>query len=93
MHANILALTTPVNLRYFLGMHNLELFLTSLGKNIQSARLELGYTQLDAEELTGIPCRRYQDIEAGKANVTMKTLFAIATAFKVTIAALCDITK
>lgn len=62
-----------------------EGLLKQMGRNIKAARVRAGLRQIDIEEKVGISYRHYQHIEAGKANVTMRTLYTLAKLFKVSI--------
>jgi len=57
----------------------------NVGRNIKAARVKAGLRQIDIEEKVGINSRYYQYIEAGTVNVTLKTLYTLATLFDVTI--------
>ena len=70
----------------------LEEFLTKIGKKIQKIRKENGFTQENMEEGEfAIPVRTLQDIEAGKANVTVSSLLKIAKQLKVKPKDLIDV--
>ncbi len=70
----------------------IEEFLTKIGKNIQKIRKEKGLTQENLDEGDfAIPVRTLQDIEAGKGNVTVKSLFKIAKQLKVKPKDLLDV--
>jgi transcriptional regulator with XRE-family HTH domain len=58
-----------------------HLFLKRVGSKIRHYRQKLGLSQVDASARVDIPTRRYQDIEAGKANLTLRTLHRIAKLF------------
>jgi transcriptional regulator with XRE-family HTH domain len=64
-------------------------FLTAISKNIKIIRKDRGLTQEDMARF-GFNIRHYQDIESGKINLTLQTLYRIAKALKVTVA---DLTK
>lgn len=49
---------------------------------IKKARQKVGITQEDMEGF-GFNTRHYQDIEAGRVNVTLETIYRLAQAFKV----------
>jgi transcriptional regulator with XRE-family HTH domain len=62
----------------------LEEFLLKIGKKIQKIRKEKGLTQENLDEGDfAIPVRTLQDIEAGKANVTVGSLLKISKHLKV----------
>jgi transcriptional regulator with XRE-family HTH domain len=56
-------------------------FLERVGSRIKTIRKQAGLTQEKVSELIGMPYRRYQSIEAGKANLTLKSVFRIARFF------------
>jgi transcriptional regulator with XRE-family HTH domain len=57
-------------------------FLERVGNRIKSMRKRSGLTQETVSEGVGMPYRRYQSIEAGKANLTLKSIFRIARYFR-----------
>ena len=64
-------------------MTKFNAFLKTIGTNIRQLRSRFGWTQIEASKKIGIPERRYQSIEAGNANLTMKSLFRLAQTYKV----------
>lgn len=62
-----------------------------IGQNIREAREKAGLRQIDVEDRIGITYRYYQTIEAGGANITMKTLYELSKLFKVSIESLVRI--
>ena len=67
------------------GLHfnaPMQAFLKTLGQNIKEARLRAGLRQIDVNEQTGLAYRHYQNIEAGRINVTITTLCKLAKLFK-----------
>lgn len=52
--------------------------LRDIGKNIADARLRAGLSQEQAADAAQIDARRWQRLEAGKVNMTYKTLFRIS---------------
>jgi transcriptional regulator with XRE-family HTH domain len=52
--------------------------LVDLGRRIQEARSEAGLTQEDAASLAGIDWRRWQRLEGGSVNPTVRTLARVA---------------
>jgi transcriptional regulator with XRE-family HTH domain len=60
-------------------------YLAKVGRNIKSARIKAGLRQIDLEEKIGLNYRHYQDIEAGKSNLSIETLYRLAKLFKVKI--------
>jgi DNA-binding XRE family transcriptional regulator len=63
----------------------LKLHLRQLGKNIREARKGCGLKQVEVYEGCGLTYRHYQNIEAGKVNVTVGTLLRLSLLFKVSI--------
>lgn len=55
--------------------------LKKLGKSIRKMRLKHGMTQDELED-HGISYKYYQDIEAGKANISYGTLVKLSKAFR-----------
>lgn len=60
-----------------------ERVLRDLGRRIKELRVEAELTQEDAADRAGIDPKRWQRIEAGDANVTVKTLVRVAAALRV----------
>jgi transcriptional regulator with XRE-family HTH domain len=60
-------------------------FLLQVGRNIKAVRIRRGLRQVDVEERTGIDYKYYQEIESGRVNVTLKTLYRLAKLFRVKI--------
>jgi transcriptional regulator with XRE-family HTH domain len=60
-------------------------YLRQLGGNIKAARIRSGLKQIDVYNSSGVTYRHYQNIEAGKVNVTIETLHRLSRLFKVTI--------
>lgn len=60
-----------------------ERYLERVGTNIREARHKAGLRQIDIEKRLGLTYRYYQTIEAGRANITLKTLLQLAELFKV----------
>ena len=48
------------------------------GKNLRAARLKSGLKQLDVAEQTGLTQQRLSLIEAGRQNLTLKTMMRLA---------------
>jgi transcriptional regulator with XRE-family HTH domain len=65
------------------------IFLKEVGSNLRVARKEAGLRQVEVETKSGVAYRHYQDIEAGKVNVSLDTLCRLANAFNTTVANLC----
>lgn len=64
-------------------MEFLEL-LENVGSNVKKLRKNLGYTQKEMS-LHGIGQRHIQDIESGKGNLTLKTLWKLSRVFGIQI--------
>lgn len=64
-------------------LHNLEFKpmgqteISSLGKQIADRRKELNISQADLAEMSGVSLRTVNGIESGRANPSVKVLFAI----------------
>ena len=58
----------------------LEIYIKQIGRNVQAARHQSGLKQIDVET-TGLTYRHYQNIEAGRVNVTVSTLFRLSKLF------------
>ncbi|KAA0240720.1 XRE family transcriptional regulator [bacterium] len=56
--------------------------LVELGARIRGARNAVGLTQEEAAHAAGMDWRRWQRIERGSANLTIRTLVRIAEALK-----------
>ncbi len=67
------------------GAISFSSILKDVGARIRAVRRERGLTQEQAAGRIGIEVRRYQRIEAGEINVTLRTLWTIATALGVSI--------
>ncbi len=65
-------------------------YLKRVGKNIRTARLRSGLRQIDVNEQIGLTYRHYQNIEAGRVNLTVATLCRLATLFKASISDLVE---
>ncbi len=64
-------------------------FLKEVGSNLRNARKRAGMKQVEVETKAGVAYRHYQDIEAGKVNVSLDTLCRLADAFNTTVSDLC----
>ena len=53
-----------------------------VGANIRRARLRRGLRQVYVNEQVGVNYRHYQDIEAGRVNLTLATLCRLAKVFE-----------
>ncbi|MCW7503880.1 helix-turn-helix domain-containing protein [Leptospira paudalimensis] len=61
-----------------------EDFLIKIGSNIRELRLQKGFNQEDLDSGDyPVPVRTLQEIEAGRANLTMKSVYKIAKHLKV----------
>lgn len=56
-----------------------------LGARLRAARLATGLSQEAVARATGIPYRRYQRLESGTINTTIKTLVRVAGALEVDV--------
>ena len=65
-------------------------FLKKVGRNIRAARVRAGLRQIDVNEQSGLTYRHYQDIEAGKINVTVGTLQRLSHLFRAKVAELVE---
>jgi transcriptional regulator with XRE-family HTH domain len=54
--------------------------LVEIGARIRSAREGAGLSQEDAAHRAGIGAKRWQQLEYGNVNVTVRTLWRVATA-------------
>lgn len=57
---------------------------TTVGKRIRRLRKQLGFTQEELADLSGLDFRSIGAVERGERNVSLKSLNAIADALKVT---------
>jgi transcriptional regulator with XRE-family HTH domain len=62
-----------------------------IGERIQAARLAAGLTQEAAADIAGIDVKRWQRLEAGQVNATVKTLWRVAEATGVEVFALVGV--
>jgi transcriptional regulator with XRE-family HTH domain len=67
-----------------------EVFLKEVGHNLREARKHAGLRQVEMETLCGVTYRHYQNIEAGRVNVTLQTLWRLASALGTSVA---DLTR
>jgi transcriptional regulator with XRE-family HTH domain len=63
-------------------------FRAAVGGNVKRARWLAGLTQ---EQVEGVTLRHYQEIERGRKNPTLETLFGLAEQFGVTVADLVNV--
>jgi transcriptional regulator with XRE-family HTH domain len=59
--------------------------LRDVGGRIREARVSANLTQEEAAGRAGVDYKRLQRIEAGKVNVTIRTLVRLATALEVSV--------
>lgn len=59
-----------------------------MGANVRHARWLAGLTQ---EQVEGVTLRHYQEIERGRKNPTLETLFGLAEQFGVSVADLVNV--
>ena len=71
--------------RYHSKLARFEAYLRQLGLNIKAARVRRNLRPVDIEEKIGLIYRHYQEIEAGRVNATLRTLFQLARLFKVEV--------
>ncbi len=64
---------------------NEEDFLKLFGKKIKNDRKEKGWNQLDFGLETGIHPNELSNIECGRRNLTLRTIFKIASALDVEV--------
>ena len=62
-----------------------ESYLRQVGRNIRTVRTRTGLKQIDVHVGSGLTYRHYQNIEAGKVNITIETLFRLATFFSIRV--------
>jgi DNA-binding XRE family transcriptional regulator len=85
----------PADVSLAYGLQNSEPvgmqdYLKRVGRNLKSARLKAGLRQIDVNEKVGITYRHYQNIEAGRINVTVGTLCRLAKLYKATVSELVE---
>jgi len=66
-------------------------FRRRVANRIQRARWRLGLSQEIAAERVGLTARYYADLERGRRNPTIETIFSVARAFKVSVGDLVDV--
>jgi transcriptional regulator with XRE-family HTH domain len=64
--------------------------LQKMGSRIRDARRRAGLRQIDVYERIGLTYRHYQEIEAGRVNITILTLYKLARLFRSRMAELID---
>lgn len=60
-----------------------------IGRRIRAARANAGLTQEEAAAKAGIDYKRWQRVEAGEVNATIRTLNRVATTLGITLWELC----
>lgn len=68
----------------------LLVYLRKVGKRIRDKRVGAGLRQVDVNERSGLTYRHYQNIEAGKVNVTLGTLCRLAKVFNTSVKELLE---
>jgi len=63
---------------------DLAVYKKKVGNNIRSARKDRKLTQEDMQRY-GFNWRHYQEIEAGRINITIETLLRLSRIFKVEV--------
>ncbi|MBS0984277.1 helix-turn-helix domain-containing protein [Gluconobacter cerinus] len=72
--------------------HAAEDALHCIGINVRNRRKNLGLTQVELAEMTGIGQRNISMIERGNVNLTIKQMQRIASALKIDLKLLLDST-
>jgi transcriptional regulator with XRE-family HTH domain len=62
--------------------------LRRLARRLRTLRRERGLTQEEAAHRAGVDAKHFQEIEAGRINVTMATLLGVAGAFSIPLSEL-----
>lgn len=77
------------------SMHSFESFQRELGLNIKKIRTAKGRTQewMDDKQEFGIDIKHYQNIEQGRANITLKTIYKICRKLEIEPAEIFENTK
>ena len=71
---------------------NYETFRNKLGMKIKKERLARGFTQEDMDEGDdGVPHRTMQNIETGKSNPNLRTLFRLSKRMNISVSELMDV--
>lgn len=65
-----------------------ERFRAAVGENLKKSRWLVGLTQ---EQVEGVTIRHYQELECGRGNPTLETLFRLAEQYGVTVADLVNV--
>ena len=60
-------------------------FLKDIGRHFKSLRTKAALTQKQLAEASGLDLRNYQDLEGGKSNFRIGTLFRLATYYRIPI--------
>src|ERR1700742_3215674 len=59
----------------------LRIALVDVGRQVQDRRFELGLKRLPAAKLAGVSTKHLADLEDGSANVSLKIILRVLTAF------------
>lgn len=79
------------NFFYYLPVKFSE-YKAKVGRNVKQLRLEQGLTQEDMDEgENSIPYRTIQNLEAGKSNPSLKTIFRISKRLNVSTCKILDV--
>jgi transcriptional regulator with XRE-family HTH domain len=65
--------------------------ISAFGIRVRALRQERGYTMEKFAELAGIDYRQLSDIELGKTNITISTIYALAKGLKLTVSELTNL--
>lgn len=68
-----------------------EDFQRRVGERVKKARWITGMTQEDAAAKAGLTYRYYQELERGRVNPTLRTLFSLARAFGRSVSELVEV--
>lgn len=66
-------------------MNGYSRYLRQVSRNLKNARIASGLTQIEVHARTGLAYRHYQNLEAGRVNLTLETLYRLAKTFEVTV--------
>ncbi len=76
--------------KYHNGMTDYEKFLKKLGNKIRYYRRDKDFSQAQVAEMLGKEETYLSEIERGKRNITLKTLYSIITVLKINPSKLFD---
>lgn len=71
-------------------MARVDAVLAEVGRRVRDARVRAGLTQEGAAAAASIDVKRWQRLEAGEVNATIRTLIRAAAACRMTIWELLD---